>query len=203
MKKDDESKKAQERRRLNRNKWTIWRGPDRSDELNSEKMNQLDDMLMTTKEMKMRQEKWRKEKAESKNDESSLQDPDKGDKPGWSNALPYPRISSEKLGGGEERGGGAYKEIFTESIALHKAGRLADTEGDELVMRDGHQLREGVGLMKGQEIVKDESLCLALQEPMEKLEQHGGGDGLVRREENISGESELVGLLKGQDLLKD
>ena len=37
---------------------------------------------------------------------------------------------------------------------------------------------------------------------MEKLEQHGGGDGLVRREENISGESELVGLLKGQDLLK-
>ena len=63
IKKDDENKRAQEMRKFDRNKW-IWREPQTNIEMNDTNTNKLREMMMTTKEMRLRQEKWRKEKME-------------------------------------------------------------------------------------------------------------------------------------------
>ena len=51
--------------------------------------------------------------------------------PGWSNTLPTPEVTSEKLGGGDQGGRGAYQEIRKESIAHHNAGLLSEREDQE------------------------------------------------------------------------
>ena len=120
----------------------------KKEEENSNKSNMDDEYLERIKEERIRTalsvketwNSWRKVEREDDDDEVELLDlhdhPDlrsavTKDSPGWSNTLPIPKVTPEKLGGGDQGGRGADQEIRKESIAHHNAGLLSEVDDQE------------------------------------------------------------------------
>ena len=154
MKGEEDRRNEIEKRKLERNDWTRWRETSvNKNNIETDRQEQPRESIMgmmtrNTREMKMKQRIWREEKEKDRTEEPSLKDTDEGDKPGWGSSAPKSRFQPEKLGGWGNRGVGAYEEIPRESIALHKAGPLADPEGEGL---SGEEDERGVGGVHGQE----------------------------------------------------
>ena len=130
----------------------------------------------------------------------------RGTNQGGGNSLLKTRFSSEKLGGGEDGGSGAYQEISRESIASHNAGHLADLIGNDHADPGG--VTEAAGLLKSHDCLSvNKHVGMALQEPGEhrRKEIIGAGDDQEGRETIAgagyeSGSREVHGLDMGRQM---